>query len=87
MFDRLPADVLIELSLKQGNVCDLRNLFKSQTKIEKLTIVKDKYSFKDPVIEEDLFYNLKIEFPEWHAFLFKRNIHFILAKQTLKLLN
>lgn len=81
MFNRLPADVLIELTLDQDNLCKLTNLFKNQTKIKKLTILNDD-SYKYPIVDEDLFNNLQIEFLEWHAYSFKHNIQFILAKQT-----
>lgn len=93
MFNRLPADVLIELTLDQKSLCQLANLFRTQTNIKKLSIFNrdGKYTRDDPIIDAHLFDALQIESLEWHADLFEhKNIRSILAKQislkTLKLI-
>lgn len=81
IFNRLPAGVLIELSLHENSIHNLTNLFRNQTNIKKLTIVKGKC---DSVkISTNLFDNLQIEFLHWHAKSFEdKNIRSILAEQT-----
>lgn len=91
MFNRLPADVLIELTLHQKSLCQLANLFRTQTNIKKLSIFNGGYSHDDPIIDTDIFDALQIESLEWHADSFEhKNIRSILAKQknlkTLKLI-
>lgn len=82
IFNRLPAGVLVELTLHQNSIRYLTNLFRGQVNVKKLTIVKD--HFDDQVeIAADLFDNLQIEFLDWRAESFRDNrIRSLLAKQT-----
>lgn len=87
IFNRLPAGVLVELTVHQNSIRYLTNLFRGQVNVKKLTIVKD--HCYDPVeIPADLLDNLQIEVLNWRADSFRANtIRSIMAKQTnLKIL-
>lgn len=79
MFNRLPADVLIELALHRNSLYQLSHLFQMQRSIKKLTITKDEDDHTDPIVDVDCFDNFQLEFLEWHAYKFELNN--ILAKQ------
>lgn len=82
MFNRLPADVLVELTVCSTNVPDLAELFRKQTKLKRLEIVSETFE-RQLIIDPGLFDNLQLEYLECHPDLFKTEpSRLMLAKQT-----
>lgn len=80
VFNRLPAGVLTELHSNYSNLNNLNVLFQRQTNLKKLSIWCP-FNTKDmPLVEPDIFDNLKLESLDWRRG--KSNIDTILSKQT-----
>lgn len=82
MFNRLPADLLTELSLDSDHLSQMSHMFQIQRNIKKLTITQ--CGHKEAIVKDaDLFDHLRLEIMEWHAEKFEHtNIRSVLAKQN-----
>lgn len=91
MFNRLPVDVLVDLTLDRKCMGQLANVFRTQTKIKNLTIVNHVWGREHATFDAHLLDALRMESLEWHEFTENTMIESILAKQanlkTLKLIN
>lgn len=76
-FNRLPAGVLNEFTMKDGSLDELKVLFAKQTKIKKITI---KFASSLPV---NIFDNLKLQYLELNIYSYNcSSIETIISKQT-----
>ncbi|KAG4071729.1 hypothetical protein HA402_011883 [Bradysia odoriphaga] len=88
MFNRLPDDLLLELSLLASDLSRSCVLFRKQRNITKLTITRCRCDWvcnhKEMIIRDaSIFDHLKLEFLEWQADKFEdANIRSVLAKQN-----